>query len=583
MAGAEGQNSSGERTPEGVGDEIRGIAEAILATMRQPLLVLNGDLRVVTANPAFFKTFEVDEREITRRLVYELGNGQWDIPELRELLEDILPNSGAVDEFRVEHEFEMIGRRVMVLNAHRMERADRPDTILLAIDDVTEREQATALLEAEREYVEKIVDSARDALLILDFDLRVKSANETFYTTFRDTEGRKVYELGNGQWNIPKLRDLLENVLPDDDAFDNYEVEHDFEDLGHRTMVLNARRVDHMQLILLAIEDQTAGRRADRALRESEARLSSLMRHAPIGIGLIDQEGHWVVQNPRLERLSSGVIASRDPEQTARWHPVEGIDPTDWPGERALRGEVVAPGVDFRKEIDGEDRWLRVGAAPVDGTGAVEHAVIIVEDVTEAKQAEEERELLLGELNHRVRNLFGIIRSLVSQGSGGPEVEAFKKTLAGRLDALARAHSLATEGRWRSIDLTTLAARTLEPYATGREDAVEIDGEPLPLEARRALSLSLTLHELATNSVKYGALSAPGGRVRLSWRILRGDEDARAELTWEESGGPVVRPPDQHGFGTKLIERVFAYELQGGAEIDFRPEGLRVIGRFPVA
>ena len=180
-------------------------------------------------------------------------------------------------------------------------------------------------------------------------------------------------------------------------------------------------------------------------------------------------------------------------------------------------------------------------------------------------------------------NLFGVIRSLVSQGSGGPEVEACKKTLTGRLDALARAHSLATESRWRSIDLHALAAATLEPYATGREGAIEIDGEPLPLEARRALSLSLTLHELATNSVKYGALSAAQGKMRLTWRSVRDEAGSRAELAWEERGGPAVRPPERRGFGTKLIDRVFEYELEGGAEIDFRPEGLRVRAWFPIS
>jgi two-component sensor histidine kinase/nitrogen-specific signal transduction histidine kinase len=560
-----------------------GFAAAILATMRQPLLVLNGDLRVETANRAFFRTFEIGEAETTGRLVYELGNGQWDIPELRELLEEVLLGNGTVEGFKVEHEFDGIGRRVMVLNAHRMERTDRPDTILLAIDDITEQEQATALLEGERVYVGKIVDSARDALLILDFDLRVKSANETFYTKFRvdpeDTKGRMVYELGNGQWDIPQLRDLLENVLPDDDAFDNYEVQHDFAELGHRTMVLNARRVDHMQLILLAIEDQTEERRAGRALRESEARLSALMRHAPVGIGLIDRDGRWVMQNPPLECLASGPGSSGD--RAGRWCPG---DPETWPGARALRREVVTPGEDVRAEIDGAERWLRVSAAPVDGgKDDVEHAVVIVEDVTEARQAEEERELLLGELNHRVRNLFGIIRALVSQHGDGPEIEAYKKTLTGRLDALARAHSLATESRWRSIDLATLAANTLEPYATGRAGAVKIEGEPLPLEARRALSLSLSLHELATNSVKYGALSAPEGKMRLTWRILRDESGSRAELAWDEIGGPAVRPPERRGFGTKLIERVFEYELQGEAEMDFRPEGLCVRAWFPIS
>lgn len=586
MPGANGQNETDERTAPGGdhNDEERRFAEAILATMHQPLLVLNGDLRVATANRAFYRTFEVDEAETRGRLVYELENGRWNIPELRELLEGILPNDGTVEAFRVEHEFEQIGRRVLLLNAQRMERAERAATILLAFDDVTERERARSLLQGEKEYVEKIVDSSRDALLILDFNLRVRSANETFYDTFRvdpsDTEGRMVYELGNGQWDIPKLRNLLEDVLPDNDAFDNYEVEHEFPDLGRRTMVLNARRVDHMQLILLAIEDRTEARRAERALRETEARLSSLMRHAPIGIGLVDREGRWVLQNPSLQRLSSGLIPSRDPGQVKLWRPADETDPENWPGARALRGQVVAPGVDFRTEIDGQERWLRIGAAPVDGTAEIEHAVVIVEDVTEAKEADEERELLLGELNHRVKNLFAVIRSLVSQGSGSPEVEDYKNALKGRLDALVRAHSLATESRWGSIDLATLAARTLEPYATERPGAIEVEGAPLPLAARGALSVGLTLHELATNSVKYGALSTPEGRVSLSWRILRDDTGERVEFAWDESGGPAVRPPDKPGFGTKLIERVFAYDLQGDAEIEFRPEGVRVRAWF---
>jgi two-component sensor histidine kinase len=118
---------------------------------------------------------------------------------------------------------------------------------------------------------------------------------------------------------------------------------------------------------------------------------------------------------------------------------------------------------------------------------------------------------------------------------------------------------------------------------TGRGEAIEIAGEPLPLEARRSLSLSLALHELATNSIKYGALSAPEGKMRLTWRILRDESGSRAELAWQEGGGPAVRPPERRGFGTKLIERVFEYELQGGAEMEFRPEGLCVRAWFPIS
>ncbi|WIM10753.1 PAS domain-containing protein [Enhydrobacter sp.] len=589
MPGVYDQDNTAERASAGVdqADEVRRYAEAIVDAMRQPALVLNEDLRVEIANRAFYRIFQVDQADITGRLIYELGNRQWDIGELRKLLEEILPNNGSVDEFRVEREFERIGRRVMILNARRLERVDRRPAIFLTIDDITEREDTRWLLEAEKEYAEKVVDASRDALLILGWDHRVRTANETFYKTFKvdpsATEGRMVYELGNGQWDIPELRDLLENVLPDNDAFDDFEVEHDFEDLGHRIMVLNARRVDHTQLILLAIEDQTEARRAERARRESEARMASMMQHAPIGIGLIDREGRWVMQNPLLERLSSGLIPFRDSDQTSRWHPADKSDPENWPGSRALRGEIVAPGVDFRTEVDGQERWLRISAAPVQGSKEVDHAVVIAEDITEDKRGQEERELLLAELNHRVKNLFGVIRSLVTQGSGGAEVEQYKNTLIGRLDALVRAHTLVIESRWGSFDLTTLAERTLEPSATRRAAAIQIRGEPLPLEARHAVSLSLILHELATNSVKYGALSAAEGRIGLTWRIVQDSADSRAELAWQESGGPPVRAPKRRGFGTTLIERAFAYDLQGGAEIEFPPEGLRARAWFSIS
>jgi two-component sensor histidine kinase len=235
------------------------------------------------------------------------------------------------------------------------------------------------------------------------------------------------------------------------------------------------------------------------------------------------------------------------------------------------------------RRADGSWCWCRIRAAPVrDGEGRITRWVAMASDIGRRKRAEEERELLLGELNHRVKNLFGVIRSLAAQGDGGPDVEEYKRTFSGRLDALVRAHKLALERDWRSIDLGTLAGRTLEPYATERAEAIAVEGEPVELDPRRALSLSLTLHELATNSVKYGALSAPGGRVNLSWRIVR-EQGERAELAWNETGGPAVRPPQRRGFGTELVERVFAYDLNGDAELDFRPEGLRVAAWFPLS
>ncbi len=254
-------------------------AQAILKTMHQPLIVLAKDLIVKGANGAFYDTFKVEPDETEGVAIYDLGNGQWDIPKLRELLTDILPSSGSVDDFVVEHSFESIGRRVMKINALEIPEQD-PDVILLAIDDITQQEDLLSQLEWQKKLAEETIAASPVPFLVLGEDLRVQKANNTFYDTFKvdreETIGRLVYELGNNQWDIPKLRELLEDVLPESNTVDDFEVEHDFEEIGHRVMVLNARRIDHLQLILLAI-DLTSHRVIERTqIEEAERRSFTL-------------------------------------------------------------------------------------------------------------------------------------------------------------------------------------------------------------------------------------------------------------------------------------------------------------------
>jgi two-component sensor histidine kinase len=250
--------------PAGAGDGA--LTAAVVAATTQPILVLGEALRVELANPAFLEQFQVPPGQTVGRRVYELADGQWDIPELRRLLEEVRHRKDGVRNYRVEHQFERIGRKTMLFNAHRIDPGGPPDRILLAISDVTERERLLFDLEGSSELAEKLIDSIREGLLVLSRDLRVRSANQSFYQTFgvdpAETEGRLIYELGNGQWHIPRLRELLEKILPHDDAFDDFEVEHEFERIGRRIMLLNARRLDHEHLILLAIRDVTGERRA---------------------------------------------------------------------------------------------------------------------------------------------------------------------------------------------------------------------------------------------------------------------------------------------------------------------------------
>lgn len=213
---------------------------------------------------AFYQTFQVAPEETENQLIYELGNGQWDIPALRTLLEELIPTSSVFNDYELEHDFPAIGRRVMLLNARELREGNHTDLLVLALEDVTERRHAERLLAEIETYAQNIVDTMREPLLMLDTSLRVRSANRAFYQTFQvspeETEGRLIYELGNGQWDIPALRTLLEEIIPTSSVFNDYELEHDFPIIERRVMLLNARQLRagiDTEILVLAMEDVT--------------------------------------------------------------------------------------------------------------------------------------------------------------------------------------------------------------------------------------------------------------------------------------------------------------------------------------
>src|ERR1700758_4903696 len=234
-------------------------------------------LRWRSGNRAFYQTFQVSLGETENRLIYELGNGQWDIPDLRTLLEDIVPKSSVFNDFQLEHDFPAIGRRAMLLNARKLQAGHHGELLVLAMEDVTERRRSEADLKAIETYAQNIVDTVREPLLILDTTLRVRSGNRAFYQTFQvtleETENRLIYELGNGQWDIPDLRTLLEDIVPKSSVFNDFQLEHDFPSIGRRVMLLNARKLQaghHGELLVLAMEDVTERRRSEADLKAIE-------------------------------------------------------------------------------------------------------------------------------------------------------------------------------------------------------------------------------------------------------------------------------------------------------------------------
>jgi len=247
--------------------------DALIDTVRSALVVLDGDLRVKGANRSFYALFEVQEADTVGQLIYDLGNRQWDIPALRELLERIVPKDEAIEGYEIDHDFEGIGRRNLTLNARRIRRPDLGGTsLLLAIDDVTAEREAARESQRAWRLAQTIVDTVRDPLVILEGDMTVASANRAFLGLFGVTEaqvvGRKLKELGEGQWDVSALGVLLGKVVPDEAAFDGFEIEDEFPGLGRRIFKLNARKVfrsgNHVTRLLVVLEDVTEARLLER-------------------------------------------------------------------------------------------------------------------------------------------------------------------------------------------------------------------------------------------------------------------------------------------------------------------------------
>jgi PAS domain S-box-containing protein len=276
--------------------------------------------------------------------------------------------------------------------------------------DITERKKRELELQDALAYTESIVDTVRRPLLVLDPDLRVRSANRSFYQTFlvskEETENQPLYELGNGQWNIPQLRTLLEELLPKETTIEDFEVEHHFPKLGHKVIVLNARRLlpegNQTELTLLALDDITDRRQAEKALAESENRRRLIMDAAPALISYVDRNLRYRLVNSAYERwfgASPRDLIGKPLSEVFADSVMATIKPHV---ERVLAGETVSFEADYRGRPDGL-RTLQVCYTPdLDERGDVQGFVVLGSDTTERKKAE----LALRANEERWRGLF---------------------------------------------------------------------------------------------------------------------------------------------------------------------------------
>lgn len=227
-----------------------------------------------------------------------------------------------------------------------------------------------------------------------------------------------------------------------------------------------------------------------------------------------------------------------------------------------------------------EQRVLLPTKAPMrNADGTVSGLVGLSTDITERNRAEEQRTLLIHELNHRVKNTLATVQGIAQQALRGAD-PALRRAFEARLMALSAAHDVLTRESWESAGLHDVVDAAQRAHASpGR---MLVHGSALRLEPETALALAMALHELCTNAAKYGALSGLTGQVSLDWTVTGHEDRRRLVLTWRERGDPVVTTPKQRGFGSRLVESALAQELRGEVRILFEPEGMTCIIDAPL-
>jgi PAS domain S-box-containing protein len=229
--------------------------------------------------------------------------------------------------------------------------------------------------------------------------------------------------------------------------------------------------------------------------------------------------------------------------------------------------------------LAGTRRHMETHAVPLEMPDGTFGQLALTRDITQRKDAERQQRLLIDELNHRVKNTLATVQSLMIQSApGAANVGDYRKALGARIIALSHAHDQLSRRSWDQVDVRELADAGLAPY----EGHVLVTGAATFVSPKSALLLSLAFHELADNAVRFGALSIPEGHVDLNWYVDGAEESRRFHLTWTERGGPAVGPRIHSGFGSRLLERGFASELNGAAHMDFIPAGLLCSIEFPL-
>jgi PAS domain S-box-containing protein len=307
--------------------------------------------------------------------------------------------------------------------------------------------------------------------------------------------------------------------------------------------------------------------------------LASIVDSCDDAILTIDLDGIVTSWNAAAERLYGYTAEETIGKPMAILIPANRHDEEPPILERIKRGERIEHYETVRQRKDGSLIDLSLTVSPVkNAQGKIIGASKVSRDITERKRAQDRQQFLIGELEHRAKNLFTVIQSIINHTLiEGQTLAEAKAVLIGRLNALAQAHSLLAEAAWQGAPLAEIIQRGL----AGFSKRFDLSGCDIVLNTPAAQQFALALHELATNAMKYGALSVPNGRVSIECDVKRANGDESFAFLWKETGGPTVSTPKRKGFGSAILLDG-AQQFGAHVALNYQPEGLRYELRFPL-
>jgi PAS domain S-box-containing protein len=432
-------------------------------------------------------------------------------------------------------------------------------------------EQAASALAHSEQQLQTLTDALPVLIAHVGKDLRYRFVNRTYETWFKQDRknviGQRVIDVV-GETAFAEIRPRLDAVLSGERLC--FEQMVSYPGLGTRHV-----RADYIpergaggevEGFYGLVQDVTEAQSQARRLADSERRMRTVLDAVSDGFFAVNVDWQVTLFNRAAEEalgLSRDAVLGR---------PLAEVVPQLL--QLPYRAFVDAAMNDREKcifeltDFPHPDQVVELRLAPKEGGGIAAS----FSDITERKRSERHRELLVNELNHRVKNTLAVVQSIAIQSFKDERVPTdAKSAFQGRLLALSQAHNLLTEESWESAPLRQVIGNAVLPF--GSQGRFILEGPSLRVEPKAAVSLSLALHELCTNAAKYGALQGPEGRVRVAW-FKEGGNEPSFRLVWTEEGGPPVTVPNRTGFGSRLVERGLAAELRGIVALQYLPGGV---------